>query len=189
MRIIAGKAKGRKLNAVPGKETRPLTDRVKESLFSILQPEMEGAAVLDLYCGSGAFGIEAVSRGAVRAVCIEKGRAAAEVCRQNIQTIGFASQAVLVQADVVSWCKAAQSSTQKFDIIFADPPFLELAEHDSAFQKLRELLAPLCAPEGQIVVRTHERAATPDIPGAALFRTKEIGISTLHFYRPVGALS
>lgn len=187
MRIIAGKAKGRKLNAVPGKETRPLTDRVKESLFSILQPEMEDSSVLDLYCGSGAFGIESVSRGAKRAVCIEKSSAAAEVCRQNIQTVGFASQVVLVQADVVSWCKAAQSSAQRFDIIFADPPFLELAEPDSAFHKLRALLAPLCSSEGIIVARTHERAATPDIPGATHFRTKEIGISSLHFYRPVEA--
>ncbi len=187
MRIIAGIAKGRKLQAVPGKDTRPLTDRVKESLFSILQPEMGEARILDLYSGSGAFVIEAVSRGAAKGVCVERSRLAAEVCRTNVQTVGFGGRISVVQADVASWAKAASHSSEPDDIVFADPTFLDLNDPASSFFALLSQLSALTAPEGIVVIRTHERVAPPQVPGMGLERSREIGISTLHFYRHQGA--
>jgi 16S rRNA (guanine(966)-N(2))-methyltransferase RsmD len=186
MRIIAGTAKGRRLAAVPGRDTRSLTDRVKESLFSILTPVLGDARVLDLYAGCGAFGIESVSRGAARAVCVEKARTAYEVCRKNVETVGFTGNISVVRADVVPWCSAAAGG-EKFDVIFADPPFLDLTDSRSPFHRLLSFLAPLCTKDGTVIIRTHEHAKAPEIVGMELKRSKVIGLSQLLFYEFPGA--
>jgi 16S rRNA (guanine966-N2)-methyltransferase len=121
-RIIAGEAGGRRL-AVPSERVRPTSDRVKESLFSALGPErLAGAQVLDLYAGSGALGLEALSRGAAGAVLVERDAAAARAIRANIDTLGFGDRAVLRVAAVASVLRGPPPS-EPFDLALLDPPY------------------------------------------------------------------
>src|SRR5215471_15625732 len=101
-RVIAGAAKGTRLRA-PGPGTRPLADRVKQTLFAVLEPELDGAVVLDLFAGSGAGGIEALSRGADRAVFVEKDAGAARVVAENLRRANLASRADVVRRDAIAW--------------------------------------------------------------------------------------
>jgi len=120
MRVIAGSAKGRILK-VPREVSRPTTDRVRESLFGILTPVISGSLVLDLFAGSGALGIEALSRGADVCTFVERNRGAARVIEENLKLTGFDSGRV-VQREVSAFLKAEQ---RKYDLIFADPPYAD----------------------------------------------------------------
>ena len=120
MRIISGKRRGLKLLSPPGDKTRPTTDRVKESLFNIIQMRFPCGSVLDLFSGSGALGIEALSRGAEKAVFVELDKDAYEVTRKNLAAGGFLENAVLLRnnsLDFLSGC------SEEFDVIFLDPPY------------------------------------------------------------------
>lgn len=119
MRVIAGKAKGRKLYAVPGPGTRPMTDRAKSALFSILGDDVRDANFLDLFAGTGQVGIEALSRGAERAVFVELGHAARRVIHNNLALTGLAAQAQVVRADVFHYLTAPP---QPFDYVYIAPP-------------------------------------------------------------------
>jgi 16S rRNA (guanine(966)-N(2))-methyltransferase RsmD len=118
MRIIAGQARGRKLKPVPGEETRPTGDRIKESMFNILQFHLEGRRVLDLFAGTGQLGAEALSRGARECVFIEQSAAAAAVIREN--TRFFGDRAIIRVAEALRWLDAVR---EKFDIVILDPPY------------------------------------------------------------------
>ncbi|MDR1629976.1 MAG: 16S rRNA (guanine(966)-N(2))-methyltransferase RsmD [Oscillospiraceae bacterium] len=120
MRVITGTARGRKLISPPGKDVRPTTDRVKEAVFSIVQFEIEGRRVLDLFAGSGQLGIEALSRGAAEAVFVEQSRAVAEIVRQNLKVTAFFDRARVVNADALSFLG---TSSDVFDLAFLDPPY------------------------------------------------------------------
>ncbi len=120
MRVIAGKARGRKLLSVPGDRTRPITDRVKSALFDILGPKVVGAVFLDLFAGTGAVGIEALSRGAAKAVFVERDPKVLRVLRENLRRTGLAEQAVVVQDDVFRFLNRPPG--EKFDIIYIAPP-------------------------------------------------------------------
>lgn len=119
MRVIAGKAKGRKLYAVPGPGTRPMTDRAKSALFSILSEDLLHARFLDLFAGTGQVGIEALSRGAERAVFVEMGHAALRVIHSNLALTGLTAQAAVMRADVFRYLVG---SAQPFDYIYIAPP-------------------------------------------------------------------
>lgn len=119
MRVIAGAAKGRRLASVPGSGTRPITDRVKESLFGILQPRIEGARFLDLFAGTGAVGIEALSRGAASAWFVERDWQAIRVIRHNLEATGLAARARVVRDDAFRFLKTADA---EFDITHVAPP-------------------------------------------------------------------
>lgn len=119
MRVIAGKAKGRKLQAVPGPGTRPMTDRAKSALFSILGDDVVNASLLDLFAGTGQVGIEALSRGAARAVLVELGHAALRVIHSNLTLTGLAAQAEVVRDDVFHYLAAPP---RPFDYIYIAPP-------------------------------------------------------------------
>jgi 16S rRNA (guanine966-N2)-methyltransferase len=123
VRVIAGKAKGRTLQPVPGTGTRPVTDRVKESLFDILGVEIVDATFLDLFAGTGGIGIEALSRGAVRAVFVEKNRRAVDVIRHNLAETGLAEGAEVRASDVFSFLHRPPS--EGFDFIYVAPPQYE----------------------------------------------------------------
>lgn len=148
MRVIAGKARSLKLMTPPGMDTRPTTDRTKETLFNILQPEISGARFLDLFSGSGAIGIEALSRGAAFAVFVEKDRAAAECIQKNLAFTKLGDNGQILRKDV----KAALKSLEKgaaFDLIFMDPPY----GHGLERQVLGYLAhSSLLADEGMVVV-------------------------------------
>lgn len=127
MRVIAGSAKRIQLKTIEGLGTRPTTDRIKETLFNMIAPWIGDCQFLDLFAGSGAIGIEALSRGARQAVFIEKGRAAAGVIQENLEKTKLNEQAVLIQADVRTGLRRLKG--QKFDYIFMDPPYQEGLEY------------------------------------------------------------
>jgi 16S rRNA (guanine(966)-N(2))-methyltransferase RsmD len=120
MRVIAGVAKGHRLQSVPGDVTRPITDRVKEALFSILGDFIVGARVLDLFAGTGAVGIEALSRGAAEAVFVDKSSAALRTVRANLQHTRLADRANVLRADAFKYLASPVESP--FDLIYVAPP-------------------------------------------------------------------
>ncbi len=120
MRVISGSARGRRLKELPGLDTRPTTDKVKESVFNIIQFDIEGRKVLDLFGGTGQLGIEALSRGAEHATFVDYAPAAAKIIRQNLETTNFTDCARVVQSD---WRAFLSSCREKFHVIFLDPPY------------------------------------------------------------------
>lgn len=121
MRVITGSARGRKLRTLEGGDVvRPTTDRVKEAMFSIVQFDIPGASVLDLFSGSGQLGIEALSRGAENAVFVDKSQEAFNVIKENLKTTNLFSKSVVLNTDSVQYIK---DSRVKFDLVFLDPPY------------------------------------------------------------------
>ncbi len=120
MRVITGTARGRRLKELSGLETRPTTDRVKEAMFSIIQFELEGRRVLDLFGGTGQLGIEALSRGAAHCVFVDIRREATQLIRENLEITALSDRAQVVQADAVSYLS---QSPERFDVVFLDPPY------------------------------------------------------------------
>ncbi len=120
MRVITGTARGRRLRELPGMETRPTTDKVKESIFNIVQFDVEGRNVLDLFGGTGQMGIEALSRGAERCTFVDLRKEAAAVIRENVKTCGFESRGKVVQGDGIAFLTGCR---EKFDLVFLDPPY------------------------------------------------------------------
>jgi 16S rRNA (guanine966-N2)-methyltransferase len=121
MRIIAGRWKGRRLKPLRGKGTRPTTDRVRESWMAAVGPALEGAVVLDLFAGSGALGLEALSRGAKSAVFVERSRGALSTLRANIELLEAGSQTRVTTSDAMAFVDRLEGV--KFDVAFADPPY------------------------------------------------------------------
>lgn len=120
MRVITGSARGRKLKELEGYETRPTTDRVKEGVFNIIQFDIQGRKVLDLFAGTGQLGIEALSRGAASAVFIDQRRDAVDLIRQNLKITELEHNARVVCGDAFAFLASAK---EKFDLIFVDPPY------------------------------------------------------------------
>lgn len=160
VRVIAGSAKGRRLVGPATRDTRPLTDRAKEALFSALDDRVVDASVLDLYAGSGSIGIEALSRGARRAVFVEKGRNALAALRQNLLVCGF-DQVTVIGQDVDDFLRSADgflgTAEAAFDLVFCDPPW-ELATE--RVEQIGVSVDRLCLPGTELVV--HRRYADPD---------------------------
>ena len=176
-RVIAGSAKGVRL-AAPGPGTRPLTDRVKQTLFGILEPELGGAAVLDLYAGSGAGGIEALSRGAARAVFVDRDAGAARVIAENLRRARLAAPvATVVRRDVLAFL--AQPSGP-WDLVLVDPPYADT----EGMRRALELVGPLVAPHGRVVAKHFWRETPPTEVGLlASERERRFGETALTFYR------
>ena len=120
MRVITGSARGRRLITLEGEDVRPTTDKVKEALFSIIQFEIEGRRVLDLFAGSGQLGIEALSRGADRAVFVDKSKKSIEVVKENLENTGFTKNAAVLCTDSISF---VNTRAENYDIAFLDPPY------------------------------------------------------------------
>lgn len=135
MRVIAGKAKGIQLNTPEGMLTRPTTDRVKEALFSIIQFDLPGARVLDLFGGTGQLGIEALSRGASNAVFVDSRREACQLIRSNLKKTHLEDQATVVQSDYMEYLNRC---TGFFQIVLLDPPYAEVFL-EKAIKKITEI--------------------------------------------------
>lgn len=120
MRVITGTARGRKLKDLPGFDTRPTTDKVKESIFNIVQFDIEGRKVLDLFAGTGQLGIEALSRGAEKCVFVDQSREAVKVIQENVGMTGFENRSRVVAGDAVSFLTSCR---EKFGLAFLDPPY------------------------------------------------------------------
>ncbi|MCG5103595.1 16S rRNA (guanine(966)-N(2))-methyltransferase RsmD [Oceanobacillus alkalisoli] len=123
MRVIAGKRKGQGLKAVPGSETRPTTDKIKEAIFQSIGPFFDGGLVLDLFAGSGSLGIEALSRGMDRAIFVDKQGKAIHTIKENLKSVKMTDQAEVFRADAFRALKAAAKRGLVFDLILLDPPY------------------------------------------------------------------
>jgi 16S rRNA (guanine966-N2)-methyltransferase len=153
MRVIAGRWGGRRLQAPPGEATRPTSDRVREALFSVLGERVHGARVLDLFAGSGALGIEALSRGAAEATFVDSAPAAIRAIRANLQAVG--ADALVRRADARRFLGSASSAARQYDLVFLDPPY------GLAGRLGRELTAALpavLAPGAAVVAESDRRA-------------------------------
>lgn len=135
MRVISGTAKGIQLKTPDGMKTRPTADRVKEALFSIIQFEISGAKVLDLFGGTGQLGIEALSRGASGAVFVDHGEDACRIIRENLRRTGFAPKASVVRADYMDYLNRC---SEQFGIILLDPPYAEVFL-ENALKRITEI--------------------------------------------------
>lgn len=128
MRVIAGKFGGRRLASARAKGLRPTADRVREALFSILGPDVEDARVLDLYAGTGALALEALSRGAESAVCVERSAAALSALERNVRELGLAERVAIERGDALAYARRLRGETDRFDVVFCDPPYAEPLE-------------------------------------------------------------
>ncbi|RAP76305.1 16S rRNA (guanine(966)-N(2))-methyltransferase RsmD [Paenibacillus montanisoli] len=137
MRVIAGTAKGRTLKAVPGKNTRPTTDKVKEAIFSMIGPFFDGGLVLDLFAGTGGLGIESLSRGMERAVFVDLDGGSIEVIKSNVQAAGVSEQAEIYRTEAARAIKALAKRGLRFKLVFLDPPY-RMKEMDGLMEELAE---------------------------------------------------
>jgi 16S rRNA (guanine(966)-N(2))-methyltransferase RsmD len=172
MRIIAGEFRSRRLKSIPGAATRPTPDRLRETLFDILAPCIAGATFLDAYAGTGAVGIEALSRGAAHAFFLESHRKALEAIRQNLASLGVEARATVVAGPVLVTLPEYSA-----DIVFLDPPYELEREYAAVLEALAENPPPL------VVVQHSVRFAPGDVYGV-LRRTRIVkqGDNALSFY-------
>jgi 16S rRNA (guanine(966)-N(2))-methyltransferase RsmD len=180
-RIIAGKAGGIPLVAPKGQDTRPTADKVKEALFSILMARVPDCQWLDLYAGTGQIGLEAVSRGAARAVLVEQARASLAAIDANLAKSGLADQVVIRRASAAIAVRQLVAEGCRFDVIFLDPPYRQALQD---FFKLAPDLVRILEPDG-LVVLEHESRETPADFVTELKRTRscQYGTAMLSFYR------
>jgi 16S rRNA (guanine966-N2)-methyltransferase len=189
-RVIAGTAKGTRLLA-PGEGTRPFGDRVKQTLFAILEPDLRGATVLDLFAGSGAGGIEALSRGAARAVFVERDRTAVRVITENLARTRVSERGAVVRSDALAYLAERGAADGPFDLVLLDPPY---AAADLLESALARLAAPatgsgstsdILQPDAWVVAKHFWRTPLPQAVGLlASVRTRRFGETALTFYRP-----
>ncbi len=180
MRIIAGKYRGRRLLPVPGKKTRPTGDRVREALFSVLGETVAESRVLDLFAGTGALGLEALSRGAARAVMVESDPGARAVIEANIAALGAGNTARLLSAAFPAALEILAAAGEEFDLVLADPPY-----RSGAGGNLLDELAgfAILAPDGVAVIEhPPETGPVPPGPGWQLLQRKQYGRTVLSFF-------
>jgi 16S rRNA (guanine966-N2)-methyltransferase len=177
MRVIAGSAKGHRLVAPAGHRVRPALDKVKGAIFNILY-DVQGARVLDLFAGSGAVGIEALSRGASEAVFVEEWEAAVASIRRNLDHCKLSAHARILKMSVAKGIRLLERQAQPFDLIFVDPPYLKDLVHPTL-----ALLATssLLAAHTLIVVEHHPKEPIADPPGLALTDSRKYGQTLISF--------
>lgn len=154
MRVITGLARGRRLETLPGDATRPTGEKVKESLFSAIQFDIEGRRVLDLFAGSGQLGIEALSRGAAGCVFVDKNTEAVQVIRRNLQHTGLAEKSQVLGTDALSYLTRPGD---RFDLVFLDPPYAS-----ELILPVLEKVAPLVNDGGILVCETSAETEMPE---------------------------
>lgn len=178
MRVITGSARGCRLKELDGLETRPTTDRVKEGLFSVIQFDIEGRTVLDLFAGTGQLGIECLSRGAASAVFVDRRADAARLVRENLKITGLEDRARVVQGDAMEFLAGC---CEKFGLVFLDPPY-QSGLLEEALSRLFAL--DILSPHG-IIVAEHPagRTLAPSAPPYRLHRTYRYGKIGLSVYR------
>jgi len=163
VRIIAGKWRRRKLASPEGRSTRPPTDFIRENIFNILRDDIEGASVLDLFAGSGSFGIEALSRGAGSCIFVENGRAALRALKENLRSLEVGEAASVLMRDVFRARNRIAEEGRRFDLIFCDPPFdfgRDAAMRQKAVEMVDDLLIKeLLSEDGVLVFRSHTEDA------------------------------
>jgi 16S rRNA (guanine966-N2)-methyltransferase len=178
MRVIAGRLGGRRLKAPKGRVTRPTSDRVREALFAMLG-DVEGTSVLDLFAGTGALGIEALSRGAQRAVFVERDTGVARVLSANLDALGIERDVGEVRrVDALAALRSARTGKETYDLIFIDPPYQQAHEWGP---ELSAMLPSLLRPNARVVVESDRRA--PLELELALERHKRYGDTSITIHR------
>lgn len=176
MRVITGTARGRNLLTLPGEDVRPTTDRVKEAMFSIIQFEVEGSQVLDLFAGSGQLGIEALSRGAVYVTFVDSAKESIECVKENLRKTNLKTNSCVVQTDAFSFLR---TSAGKFDIAFIDPPYSQ-----GLIQKALPLVSSRMNDNGVIICEHPYGEEMPEKAGDfELYREYKYGKLALTVYR------
>ena len=179
MRVITGTARGRVLRTLEGEDVRPTTDRVKEAVFSIIQFEIEGRRVLDLFAGSGQLGIEALSRGAASATFVDMSKDSLSAVKYNLEHTKLGDNAKVVQTDALSFLKLTKD---KFDIVFLDPPYASSLVVDSM-----KLLSDVVAAGGCAICETPVDSELPESLGELKFhRSYRYGKIKITVYRKEG---
>jgi 16S rRNA (guanine966-N2)-methyltransferase len=196
MRVIAGTYRSRRLNTLRGMAMRPTSDRTRETLFNILAPDVRDSIFVDLYAGSGAVGIEALSRGAQRTIFVERFPAAVKLLKANLESLGiavdgpreksFAGAAEVIFADAIDALEQLSERGVKADVLFADPPYADSAAYSALLDWLRD--GELIAPGGRVILEHTKRLALP-VAAGILKRTRvvEQGDTVLSFYLSVDA--
>jgi 16S rRNA (guanine966-N2)-methyltransferase len=188
MRVIGGKFRSRVLEAPAGMETRPTADRLRETLFNVLTQGavdwVDGAKFLDLYAGSGAVGIEALSRGAASVTFVEQGVGAIEVFRKNLEKLGIGREAIVEQKSVMRFLKGKQAGGG-FGVVFLDPPYDLAAEYDEVMEWLGGEGAAMLAPGAMVVAEHRRKSGLAESYGRlARVRVLEQGDAGLSFFEP-----
>jgi 16S rRNA (guanine966-N2)-methyltransferase len=184
VRVIAGGLGGRKLVAPPGAATRPTADRVREALFSVLA-DIEGATVLDLFAGTGALGIEAMSRGAEHATFVEQARPALRALRQNLHTLALEEMTTVLPLAVERALKSAPWELESFDLVFIDPPYALIREGHfvgTLGPAMERGLVTALRLGGHVIVEHGSAERAPEVSGITLEQTRVYGDTALSFY-------
>ena len=181
MRVISGTAKGKKLNSLEGLETRPTLDRVKEAVFNIIQFDIKDSVVLDLFSGSGALGIEALSRGAKEAILCDASSKAIKIINKNLEETRLKDKAKVINTDYL--VTLSKIKDKKFDIIFLDPPY----KSDYVEKSIEYILKyNLLAENGIIILETNDKNKIDEIKakkGLEVYDTRKYGIAIIIFIR------
>lgn len=175
MRIIAGEFRGRTILPPEGEATRPITDRVKQSVFDILTPWVEGATVYDCFAGTGSMGLECLSRGSRFATFFEMDRSAIKRLGENLQSLGLSERSKVVAGDIFKWANSSVTPTQKVNLLFLDPPYRFLLEKSQAIKQLALRLAEDHLAEDGIVIFRHDAGDALELPGLERFDIREYG--------------
>ncbi|MFZ0633594.1 MAG: 16S rRNA (guanine(966)-N(2))-methyltransferase RsmD [Acidobacteriaceae bacterium] len=183
MRVIAGRYRSRVLNAPRGLDTRPTSDRLRETLFNVLAPRIEGAVFLDLYAGSGAVGIEALSRGALEAIFVEQAEPALRAIRANLASLGIPGGYALESRTVNASLRRLADMGRQADLVFLDPPYRQAEEYEVALGLLGGECAGLLSP-GALVIAEHDkrRDLEPRYGSLGRYRVLKQGDAVLSFY-------
>lgn len=186
MRIIAGTYRSRVLAAPAGMSTRPTSDRLRETLFNVLAPRIAGARFLDLYAGSGAVGIEALSREAAHVVFVERAPAALKALRHNLERLGITAGFEIHAGSVSGFLRSASAAdpkSERYHVLFLDPPYEAAEEYEAILGALGSAAAEVLA-EGALVIAEHRRKDKLEERYGALERTRvlEQGDAALSFY-------
>ena len=183
MRVIAGRYRSRRLSAPRGLEIRPTSDRLRETLFNVLAPRIEGAVFLDLYAGSGGVGIEALSRGAAEVLFVEQAEPALRAIRENLASLGIRGGYALEARSVAAGLRRLAEAGRRVDLVFLDPPYRATAEYALTLGLLGGDCAGLLA-DGAVVVAEHEKRLDLEERCGALVRYRLLkqGDAALSFY-------
>lgn len=180
MRIIAGRARGTQLVAPKGMDTRPTQDKVKESLFSMIQLDVPDAQVLDLFAGSGALALESLSRGAESAVLVDKSREALDCIRKNVAKMRVEEQVTILPTEWAQALLKCKQQGKRFDLVFLDPPY-RMTELGEMCQQMLEM--GLLLPQAMMVLE-HRTGVELHMPAAfSLEKERTYGETQIHFYR------
>jgi 16S rRNA (guanine966-N2)-methyltransferase len=182
MRVIAGKFRSRTLRSLKGQMLRPTSDRLRETLFNILGAAVGGAVFVDLYAGTGAVGIEALSRGARHVIFVEQHAPAAALIRRNLDSLEIGADAEILAMDAVRAIEQLGARRVHGQFVFLDPPYAADLEYENVLEALGE--SPLVAPEGRVIVEHLRKRELPERAGELeLARVVEQGDAALSFYR------